>query len=62
MKHSLESKLARKYRISPEQAKALVEGGLGYPHKIKDAKKSDVEKLVGRSAADRIKPPVARDS
>jgi len=59
--HTLGSKLVRLYKVTPVQAETLVKEGLGYPHLIKKAKKDDVVKLIGQSAADKVKPPVKKE-
>lgn len=60
MIQSLETKLMVKYRISQPQAEALVKVGLGYPHLIKEAKKTDLTKIVGQAATDKLRPPVPK--
>ena len=51
MANTIESKLMQHYGITAEQADALVKAGLRYPHEIKVAKKADLEKALGETAA-----------
>lgn len=48
-------KLCRKFKITPDAGGKLVDAGLDTVNKVKVAKRSDLEKAIGRKAAEKIK-------
>lgn len=54
-------RLARKFKVSLEDAGKLVEAGLDTPAKVKAAKREDLEKLIDKDKLDKVLKRFGKD-